>query len=137
MPGAGKTTVAKTIDGIRMSPDEWMRDLGIDLWDSTARDRIQAVQWSLTQELAIRGLTIAVEWGVWSRRERDEVREWCRAHDVAVELRYLDVPLDELDRRLAERNGRPGEVTIDPAMLRVMAGWFDRPTPEELALYDD
>jgi len=136
LAGAGKTTVAKTIDGVRMSPDEWMRVLGVSLWDPSMRERIEALQWSLTQELAARGETVVVEWGVWSRRERDEVREWCRANDVAVELRYLDVPFDELVRRLELRNAQPGEVTIAPEVLRYWTTIFEAPTPEEMALFD-
>ena len=137
LAGAGKTTVAKTIDGVRMSPDEWLRALAIDLWEPEPRRRIEALQWSLTQELALRGLTVVIEWGVWSRAERDRVREWCRANDVVVELRHLDVPIEELERRLALRNDQPGEARIEPWHLRYWLDTvFEAPTPEELALFD-
>ena len=136
LAGAGKTTVAKTIDGVRMSPDEWMRALDIDLWEPAPRQRIEALQWTLTQELALRGETVVIEWGVWSRAERDRVRGWCRENDVAVELRYLDVPIEELVGRLEIRNAQPGEVMITADVLRYWSTIFEAPTAEELALFD-
>ena len=36
---------------VRFAPDEWMEQLGIDIWDATARERIESLQWMLTQEL--------------------------------------------------------------------------------------
>ena len=37
-----------------------------------------------------------LEWGFWTRRERDEKRDLGRSLGAAVELRLLDVPYDEL-----------------------------------------
>ena len=120
-----------------MSPDEWMRALDADLWDQALRARIERLQWSLTQTLALRGETVVLEWGTWSRDERDVIRDWCRANGVAVELRYLEVPLDELWARLELRNQQPGETVIPRAELESwLGGPFEAPTREELALYD-
>ena len=142
LPGSGTTTLARRLvadlDAVRMCPDEWMDALGIDLWDQAARARVESLQWSQTLELVRRGLTVVIEWGVWSRAERDRARAEARAAGAAIELRFLDVPFDELWSRLAARNGQPGlaTVVIDRAAL---AQWWDlieRPTPEELALFD-
>ena len=52
-----------------------MAALDIDLFDMPARARIEALQWDLTAELLAGGTTVIIEWGVWSRHERDELRE--------------------------------------------------------------
>ena len=123
---------------MRMCPDEWMDALGIDLWDQAARARVEALQWSQTLELVRRGLTVVVEWGVWSRAERDVARAEARSAGAAIELRYLDVPKDELWRRLDARNRRPGFgwTQIDRSSLDAWWEMFEPPTAEELARFD-
>ena len=142
LPGSGKTTVAKELEattgGVRMCPDEWMTALGIDLWDETARARIEALQWVRTQDLLAHGRTVVLEWGVWHRHERDTLRERARALGVAVELRYLDVPVEELVRRVRARYAdRPGAtVDITEAHLREWATMIEVPDADERARFD-
>ena len=140
LPGAGKTTVSKHLVGelgaVRMCPDEWMVALGIDLWDQPARARVEALQWTLTGELVALGVTVVVEWGLWSQAERAALREDVHVAGGLIELRFLDVPLDELWRRLEPRNAEPGQTVIGRHHLEEWAALFETPTPEELALFD-
>jgi len=75
LPGSGKTTHAKLLQGrlgaIRFSPDEWMEALSLDLYDEVRREKIEALQWKLCQNLLTLGVTVIVEWGTWGRSERD------------------------------------------------------------------
>jgi len=118
LPGSGKTTTARALAaadaGVRMCPDEWMTALGVDLFDEEMRARIEALQWELAQELLVRGQTVFIEWGVWSRAERDIVRERSRELGARVELHYLDVPIDVLWERVRIRNetGPPGTAIL-------------------------
>ena len=49
LPGAGKTTLARKLErnlrAIRLSADEWMEELSIDLWDEAKRAGIETLQW--------------------------------------------------------------------------------------------
>jgi len=142
LPGAGKTTIARRIaraapGAVRLCPDEWMRASGISLWDEAARATIEAGQWTLAQQLLLAGTDVVIEWGTWSRRERDTLVEWCRAHDVASSLVHLEVPTDELVRRLTLRNQFAGEAEITRGMIEEwIAGPWEPPTAEEVAEYD-
>lgn len=138
LPGAGKTTLARQLEAelsaVRFSPDEWMPALGIDLWNEAARGRVEALQWSLAQRLLSFGQKAIIEWGTWGRSERDVLREGARALGAAVELRYLDAPLDVLFDRIQRRGLEDPPMTMDD--LRHYASVFQRPTPEEMALFD-
>ncbi|AGZ46661.1 AAA family ATPase [Actinoplanes friuliensis] len=142
LPGAGKTTLSRELaaelGAVRFCPDEWLVDLGIDLFDIAARDRLERKLWQLTQDLLRGGLTVILEYGFWGRAEREEKRLFARELGVAVELRFLDVPLDELGRRVEARNqaGGAGAVPLTRAMIEEFLPLFEAPDAAELGLYD-
>jgi predicted kinase len=111
-----------------------MSTLGIDLYDERKRDYIEALQWKVGQRLLALGLTVIVEWGTWGRSERDRLRLDARALGAAVELHYLTAPLDVLLERIQHRGMESPPVERD-ALMR-WAEMFERPTPEEGALFD-
>jgi predicted kinase len=142
LPGAGKTTlaerVAEQLPAVRLCPDEWLAHLGVDLFDEPARDRLERQLWRHTQQLLYLGQSVILEFGFWTRAERDEKRMWARDLGIAVELRYLAVPFDELCRRLEVRNARGGfgTVSLTRNHLERYAGLFQAPDAAELALFD-
>ena len=138
LPGAGKTTLAKSLEiqlhALRLSPDEWMDALDMNLWDEPNRARIEALQWILTQQLLKLGLTVIIEWGTWGRSERDTLRLGARALGAAVELRYLEVPLDVLFKRIRGRGMEDPPIARD--QLQQWYAAFQAPTSEEMLLFD-
>ena len=142
LPGSGKTTLAKRLAhdlrAVRLCPDEWKHDLGIDYYDEAGRVRLEARLWQLGQELLRLGLSVVMENGFWAREERDALRLAARELGVPVELHFLDVPVDELWRRLALRNEQalPGTAPIAYDDLRRWAREFEAPDAAELALFD-
>jgi predicted kinase len=143
LPGSGKTTLAKQLaterQAVRLSPDEWKHELGIDYYDEPKRVLLEAQLWRLAQELLHLGQTVILEHGFWAREERDELRIAARALGVPVELHHLEVPVDELWRRLDLRNGQalPGTAPISEEDLRRWAEQFEPPDAAELALFDE
>jgi predicted kinase len=138
LPGSGKSTLARRMavdqQAVGLSPDEWMASLGVDLWDVVFRTRIESLQWELAQELLRSGRTVVIEWGVWSRVERDVVRLRARELGASVDLHYLDVPIDELWRRVHERNRE--DPPIQRSELEQWAGQIEVPDDAERRLYD-
>lgn len=138
LPGSGKTTHAKLLQArlgaIRLSPDEWMDALALDLYDEARRERIEALQWQLGQELLALGLTVIIEWGTWGRSERDTLRLGARALGAAVELHYLSAPVEVLFDRIQRRGAEKPLIERDQLLRWVET--FQEPTPEEIALFD-
>jgi predicted kinase len=138
LPGSGKTTSALALaderGGVRLSPDEWMAALDIDIWDAAARERIEALQWALAQNLLRVGAVAIIEWGTWARAERDSLRERARQLGARVELHFLDVPIDELWRRIQERGLE--DPPIQRSDLEEWVSHFEQPDDAELALFD-
>ena len=111
-----------------------MTTLGINLHDTKARERIEALQWKLTQDLLTIGQTVLIEWGTWGRSERDALRVGARALGAIVELHFLDVPIDTLFERIQQRNRE--SPPIQRADLLLWVKTFERPSSEEVALFD-
>ncbi|MFF5108904.1 AAA family ATPase [Streptosporangium sp. NPDC000509] len=143
LPGSGKTTLARRLarelPAVRLCPDEWMADLGVDLFDEHTRDRLERRFWEHAQDLLRLGQSVILEFGFWARSERDEKRLGARALGLPVELHYLTAPIDELCRRLEARNreGAPGTVPINRELLEEYAKSFQAPAADELALFDE
>lgn len=138
LPGSGKTTHAKMLQSqlraIRFSADEWMDALALNLWDERGREKIEALQWQVGQQLLARGLTVIIEWGTWGRSERDSLRMRARELGAAVELHYLSASVDVLFDRVRCR-----EMENPPIQRDQLVHWaeiFQVPTPDETALFD-
>lgn len=142
LPGAGKTTLARRladeIPAVRLCPDEWMASLGVDLYDEAMRDRLEVQFWRLAQGLLRLGQSVILESGFWLHSDRDEKRLGARALGAAVELHYLDVPLDERWRRIAARNAECpfGAVPITRTQLEQYERFFQIPEQAEIDLFD-
>jgi predicted kinase len=138
LPGSGKTTRAKDLErrfgAVRFCPDEWLLDLGLDLYDEIRRNKIEALQWKLGQTLLSRGVSIIIEWGTWGRTERDALRLGARALGADVELHFLTASADVLYERVRQRGMESPR--IDRKDISCWAEIFQEPTAEEMTLFD-
>jgi predicted kinase len=142
LPGAGKTTLATRLaasrSAVRLTKDEWLWALGATPWDEPTREKVEQELWRLAQEILRLGPSVVVDFGLWARSERDEMRRVARVLGVGVELHYLDLPPDELWRRIEARNAEPPWDT-HPIHRSDFDRWlevFQAPDPGELALFD-
>ena len=80
---AGKTTLAKHIEGslsaVRMSANDWMTALSINLHAEEQRAKVEALQWELAKRLLSLRQNVVIEWGAWAKAERDAFRTAARA----------------------------------------------------------
>jgi len=142
LPGAGKTTLARRreveIPATRLSPDEWMIALGVGLWDDEFRGRLEVQMWTFARDLLAKGQSVVLDYGYWTRSERDEKRLLARSVGVKVELHYLEASIEELEQRLEKRNlsveWRDSPITREH--LQTWSMTFEPPGPEELLLFD-
>ena len=142
LPGSGKTTLARQLElsgaALRLSPDEWIMLLLTDVTDMAELDRlrtpVEAIQWEVAKRVLALGIDVVLEWGFWSRAERDHYRAQAEAFGARVELRYLEVGRNELWARLSRRNANlpRGTFVVTEEQLDRWWGWFQPPAAEEL-----
>ena len=141
LPGSGKTVRAEELAaagrGILLNADSWVCQLYPDAAEAAARDErkflVHEVQWELVERLLADGISVILDWGVWSRQERDEIRLRAGALGAIVRLEYLEAPLETLHERIAARNRDlpAGTFRIAPEELDEWFEIFEVPAPDE------
>ena len=123
---------------LRLSPDEWITRLyGADISGEkldAVRDPVEAVLWNLAARVLVLGVDVILEFGFWSRGEREEFRRRAEQLGARSELHFTEASEEELLRRLAKRNAQPppGTFWIDEARLRSWFEVFEPPSSDEL-----
>jgi predicted kinase len=145
LQGSGKTTLAKQLEtehsALRLTADEWLHELhpevsGVAL--DVLREPVERVQWNVARRTLELGCNVILDWGLWSREERDRYRLAARELGVRVVLCLVEATREELFERLSRRNAAAphGTFHISEARLDQSIGLFERPAPEEIALFD-
>jgi hypothetical protein len=118
--------------------DDWLWALGPTPWATTTQAKVNHQLWQLAQEIVRLGLSVVLDFGFAARIERDQVQSVARDLGVGVELHFLEVPVDELWRRIEARNSKPpwDSAPIRRTHLDEWASLFQAPDAAELALFD-
>ena len=137
-----KTTLAKKLgherSALRLTPDEWQLGLfGQDAEEPEHDERhlfIEAMLWDIASRPLELGTKVILDFGFWAREEREDYRLRAKRLGASSEVHFLDVPKDELLRRLAVRNSQPSQESfhISEESMKEWIEFFQKPTPEEL-----
>ena len=138
LPGTGKTTEARRLeaeqDALRLTKDEWVKALYGLANPPAATDVIEGRLIEIGLRALRLGISVVLDFGLWSRDERSALRQAADDCGVQVELRYLDLAPAEQRRRLVRRHADEPHTTW-PMTDEDLAGWaasFAVPTPGEL-----
>lgn len=126
------------LSAVRLTPDEWqLRLFGQDAEEpehDTRHSLIEAMLWNLASRMLVLGTNVILDYGFWAREEREDFRSRAKQLGAGSEVHFLDVPEDELMRRLEVRNSQPSQETfhIPEEMMKQWIDFFQRPTADEL-----
>ncbi|RLT38282.1 MAG: hypothetical protein DWI57_12305 [Chloroflexi bacterium] len=142
LPGAGKTTLAKKLESerpaLRLTPDEWIpvlygENLSQEKLDNV-RAPVETMQWQVAAAALGLGVDVVLDFGFWSRQERDDFRARAKAVGARAVVCFLDVSHAELSAHLSARNASlpPGTFHVSQEELDLWSSWFQPPTADEL-----
>ncbi len=141
---SGKTTYAQVlrhqIGAVCLSCDELMlalftEPMGEDY--ETALTRAKGYLYTVARQLVQMGVTVILDFGFWSRRERDEVKAMFAEHGIHTELHYIKVSAQRWEQNIAARNeacrnGMVSAYPIDEGLLHKCLTRFEEPTSAEV-----
>lgn len=145
---SGKTFYAREIKkaerAVLLSVDEVTYDL-IDniqgpVYDAFVK-RVNAYLLKKTAELADAGCTVILDWGFWTRKERQDTTAYFAARNIAAEWHYIDIGDDAWHRNIKERNQRVlageggSDFFVDEGLFGKVTNRFEPPRPEEIDVW--
>lgn len=138
LPGAGKTTQARQLEvekqALRLTPDEWMIPLFGEPEAGGKRDVLEGrLVWLAIRALRL-GVSVVLDFGVWSRNERMALRSLAAQAGAGCELVYLEVSEAEQRQRVGIRFATEPTSTFDltDQDLDTFRSLFDIPDQDEL-----
>ncbi len=149
LPGSGKTTLARKLEAeyaaLRLSVDEWhVRLFGNDVDDDSddadfaehnaRHTAIEQLLWETAARVLVLGRDVILDFGFWTRSERDQFR--AKAHELGAGFRihFADVSEELLLQRIKARNAQlpPGTFHIPEIKLKEWMRLFEPPSADEL-----
>ncbi len=139
---AGKTTVAKAIvdnqNCAYVSLDDINRKRGlrfggeglpIEEWEKTHHIALARLE-----ELMKSGHDIVLDDTNCFRRLRDRFRRLADRHGYETKVIYLDIPLDEIRRRMREKDETPERRVVKEHVFEILLQGFEPPEEDEVVL---
>ena len=121
-----------------LTPDAWqIRLFGQDFpgpYHDKRHSEIEAIMWDVAKSVLSLGTSVILDFGCWTRVERDDFRNRAKNLGVGFKLHYMDVPYSELYRRLEERNQMlpEGSFEIPKEEMDKFIAIFQPPATDEL-----
>ena len=143
---SGKTTYAQKLRAERKAVILSVDEITLALFPEGAGEmldiyveRAEELLYCKALEIVGTGTNVILDWGFWTRAEREYARRFFGENGIHCELHYLNVS-DELWReRIAKRNdliaeGKISAYYVDNGLAEKFAGIFEEPDENEIDL---
>ena len=144
---SGKTTYADDLrlrhKGVVLSVDEITLALfpeGVGDMHDTYVERAEAYLFEKSLELIEVGIDVILDWGFWTKVEREHARRFYKEHGVECEFHYLDVPEGLWKQRIDKRNaditaGKVSAYYVDEGLAAKFGAMFEKPERSEVEVW--
>lgn len=145
---SGKTCYADSIkekeNAVILSTDEVTYDL-IDNEQGESYDdfslKVNKYLMKKSVELVKIGCNIILDWGFWTKKQRNEVTEYFKSKNVNIEWHYIDIKDDLWEENINERNrkveaGNGGsDFYVDEGLKKKVLNKFEKPSKDEMDVW--
>lgn len=141
---SGKSTYAEKLKlenkAVILSVDE----LTLALFENQAGEKLdfyveKLKEYFLKKSLDIveAGVDVILDWGFWTKKERDYAREFYDSRNISYQFYYMNVGIDEWKKRILKRNQEIKReqleaYPIDKGLLSKVEKMFEEPDGKEL-----
>ncbi len=144
----GKSTYAKQLcslnPAIILSIDEIM----LALFNQHLGDKHEiyvkkgkAYLFSKSVEIVKTGIDVILDWGFWTKQERNQAREFYLSKYIPCELHYIDISDTVWQKRMLERNyfisaGKTHAYYVDDTLRKKVDSIFEPPDENEINIWN-
>lgn len=92
-------------------------------------------------EIVSMGCDVILDWGFWTKKERNEITDYFKSHGVEVEWHYVDIEQSRWERLIEERNNKIKEGSggsdfyLDEGLMKKLMSKFEKPAKEEIDVW--
>lgn len=143
----GKTTYSEQIrkeeNAIILSVDEIMLSIfgqhAGEKHDEYANNT-QKYLFDKSIEFVNAGVNVILDWGFWTKENRDKAKEFYKSRGIDMEMHYIDICDETWKQRLAYRNakveaGQTAAYFVDENLANKFAAIFETPEKEEIDVW--
>ena len=145
---SGKTTYSRKIysehNAILLSVDEIMLSLfdqccGEKLHQEYER-RIKEYLFTKSLEIIEKGFDVILDWGFWTKEERDATKDFYKSRNIDCELHYIEIDNETWENQLNKRNNEILENKTKAYYLEhnralEFASMFKKPDADEVDVF--
>ena len=142
----GKSTYARRLqaegNAVILSIDEITLSMfpeGAGELHDTYAGRAERYLLNLSLQILKTGTDVILDWGLWTRAQRERLRVFYTEHGMEYEIRYLQVGKAEWERRIRKRNAGqkedPSVYYVDEGLLRKVESLFEEPSADETDVF--
>ena len=136
----GKSTYARALkeklNAVILSIDELTLALfpeGAGEMHDTCVLRAEQYLLHLSLQILRAGTDVILDWGLWTREQRDRIRRFYQEQGIPCEIRYLKISSEEWQRRILHRNAQKQKDSyyVDDGLIRKVEASFQEPSADE------
>ncbi len=92
-------------------------------------------------EIVKAGCTVILDWGFWTKAERDEIKKYANHHGILLEMHYIDIDDKNWHENIEARNrdvlaGKGGSsFYVDEGLFQKVSSLFEVPSKEEIDVW--
>ena len=140
----GKTTYSRKIcaenDAVLLSVDEMtLTVFGQNCGENHDEYVLKAKTYLLNKSLELidKNINVVLDWGFWTKKERDFTKDFYKAHSIDCELHYIDINDDVWKTRIEQRNkavlaDETNAYYVDENLLAKFNSMFEVPSEDEI-----
>ena len=140
----GKTTYSQKLcaenDVVLLSVDEMtLTVFGQNCGDKHDEYVLNAKKYLLSKSLELidKNINIVLDWGFWTRKEREFAKDFYKSRGIDCELHYIDISDDVWKARIEQRNkavltDKTSAYYVDANLLDKFNSIFETPSEDEI-----
>lgn len=144
----GKTTYARRLQKERNAVILSVDEITLSLFPDGAGGmhdifvcRAEQYLLSLSLQILRSGTDVILDWGLWTREQRNRLCTFWKENSAEYEIHYLRISQEEWERRIRKRNAvqaeTPSAYYVDEGLLRKAESLFEEPSEEEADVFVD
>lgn len=100
-------------------------------------EKAEAYLFNKSVEIIETGINAVLDWGFWTKAEREYAKSFYRSHNIKAEFYYLDIDDEEWEKRIEKRNkliseGKISAYYIDKGLMDKVNSIFEKPDINEI-----